>query len=134
MDTEELKSNITSGEHWLRLVYMLLFAVLLYVAGMVMGVVIILQFLFALLTGGNNGNLRHFGQVLSLYIYDCLSFLTYNTEQKPFPFDDWPTANRVAEGHKKRPARSRAKTAAKKTTSAKKAGTSSSNDSNDPKA
>jgi len=88
MDTEELKSNITSGEHWLRLVYILLFAVLLYVAGLVMGVVIILQFLFALLTGGNNSNLRHFGQVLSLYIYDCLSFLTYNTEQKPFPFDD----------------------------------------------
>lgn len=134
MDTEELKSNITSGEHWLRLVYMLLFSVLLYVAGLVMGVVIILQFLFALLTGGNNGNLRHFGQVLSLYIYDCLNFLTYNTEQKPFPFDDWPTANRTTEVGKKRPARSRAKTPAKKTASAKKASASSADDSNDTKA
>lgn len=134
MDTEELKSNITSGEHWLRLVYMLLFAVLLYVAGMVMGVVIILQFLFALLTGGNNGNLRHFGQVLSLYIYDCLNFLTYNTEQKPFPFDDWPRASRVTKAPKKRPARSRAKTTAKKAASAKSSGTSSPTDSNDTKA
>ena len=129
MDTEELKSNITSGEHWLRLVYMLLFAVLLYVAGMVMGVVIVLQFLFALLTGGNNDNLRHFGQVLSLYIYDCLNFLTYNTEQKPFPFDDWPDASRVTEARKKRPARSRAKTTAKKAPSAKKTGSQSATDS-----
>ena len=134
MDTEELKTNITSGEHWLRLVYILLFAVLLYVAGMVMGVVIILQFLFALLAGGNNGNLRHFGQILSLYIYDCLNFLTYNTEQKPFPFDDWPTASRVTEARKKRPAQARAKTTAKKTPGAKKTGTSSPNDSNDTKA
>lgn len=90
MDTESLKTNITSGEHWLRLVYMLLFAVLLYVAGFVMGVIIVLQFLFALLSGNANKNLRQFGESLALYIYRVLQFLTYSREDKPFPFSDWP--------------------------------------------
>lgn len=90
MDTESLKTNITSGEHWLRLVYMLLFAVLLYVAGFVMGVIIVLQFLFALLSGSANKNLRDFGESLALYIYRVLQFLTYGREEKPFPFSDWP--------------------------------------------
>jgi len=96
MDSETLKTNVTSGKHWLRLVYMLLFAVLLYVAGVVMGVVIVLQFLFALLTGSPNRNLRQFGKSLALYIYRALEFLTYSSDDKPFPFSDWPEAESPA--------------------------------------
>lgn len=90
MDTDALKTNITSGKHWLRLIYMLLFAVFLYVASFVMTVVIVVQFLFALFTGNPNGNLRQLGESLALYIYRVLQFLTYSKEDKPFPFSDWP--------------------------------------------
>lgn len=90
MDSETLKSNVTAGKHWLRLVYMLLFVVLLYVAAVVMGAVIVLQFLFALFTGSPNRNLRQFGESLALYIYRALAFLTYSRDEKPFPFSDWP--------------------------------------------
>lgn len=112
MDTESLKTNITSGEHWLRLVYMLLFAVLLYVAGFVMGVIIVLQFLFALLSGSANRNLRQFGESLALYIYRVLQFLTYSREDKPFPFSDWPESEPEAAAMKSR-ATPRRKTTAK---------------------
>lgn len=90
MDADTLKTNITSGAHWLRLLYMILFAVLLYFAGVVMVVVVVLQFLFALLSGSANDNLRRFGESLSRYIFQALQFLTYNSERKPFPFSDWP--------------------------------------------
>lgn len=90
MDNETLKSNVTSASHWLRFLYMLLFAVLLYVAAWVMAVVVILQFLFTLLSGSPNPNLRLFGDSLSRYIFEALQFLTYNRERKPFPFSDWP--------------------------------------------
>ncbi len=92
MDAETLKTNITSGDHWLRLLYMVLFAVLLYFAGVVMVVVVVLQFLFALLSGHPNKNLRQFGESLSRYIFQALQFLTYSREEKPFPFSDWPTS------------------------------------------
>eukprot|EP01026_Neomeris_dumetosa_P003859 TRINITY_DN110324_c0_g1_i1.p1 TRINITY_DN110324_c0_g1~~TRINITY_DN110324_c0_g1_i1.p1 ORF type:complete len:153 (-),score=22.41 TRINITY_DN110324_c0_g1_i1:141-599(-) len=87
---EQLKSNLTSGKHWLRFLYMVFFAVCLQVAGFVMWVLVGLQFLFALITGSDNLNLRRFGKALSEYILQALQFLTYNTDEKPFPFAEWP--------------------------------------------
>ncbi len=87
---EQLKSNLTSSKHWIRLLYMLLFVLALYVASVVMSVLIFVQFLFALITGNNNYQLRKFGDALSIYIFDTLQFLIYNSENKPFPFADWP--------------------------------------------
>ncbi|WP_231757817.1 DUF4389 domain-containing protein [Microbulbifer elongatus] len=90
MSNEELKQNLTSTNQWLRLVYMVLFAVLLEIAGFVMLAVVIAQFLFAIFTGGANDNLRRLGDQISSYIYQTLQFLIYNTEEKPFPFSEWP--------------------------------------------
>lgn len=90
MNNEKLKSNLLSAEHWLRLVFMILFGVILYVAGIVMSFLVLVQFIFALVTGKANLNLRQLGDSLSQFIYAVLRFLTYNTEDKPFPFDSWP--------------------------------------------
>lgn len=93
MDNEQLKSNLTSSKHWLRLVFMLLFAAVLQLASLVMWVLVIVQFLFSLITGTDNQHLRRFGHSLSTYIYDVLKFLCYSSEEKPFPFADWPASN-----------------------------------------
>ncbi len=91
MDNEQLKSNLTSSKHWFRLVFMLLFAAILQLASIVMWVLVIAQFFFSLITGEDNQHLRRFGYSLSTYIYDVLKFLSYSSEEKPFPFADWPT-------------------------------------------
>lgn len=92
MNNEELKSNLLSSKHWLRLIFMVLFAVVLQVVSLIMWVLVILQFLFSLITGQDNINLRQFGFSLSTYIYQMLKFLTYSSEEKPFPFASWPVA------------------------------------------
>jgi hypothetical protein len=97
MDNEQLKSNLTSSRHWLRLVFMLLFAAVLQLASVVMWVVVIVQFLFSLITGEDNLHLRRFGHSLSTYIYDVLKFLCYSSEEKPFPFADWPAGENEVE-------------------------------------
>lgn len=91
MDNEQLKSNLTSSRHWLRLVFMLIFVAVLQVASIVMWVIVAAQFLFSLVTGEDNHHLRRFGHSLSTYIYDVLKFLCYSSEEKPFPFADWPS-------------------------------------------
>lgn len=127
MDSEELKGNLTSSKHWLRLLFMIMFAVILYVAAIVMSFLVVLQFLFSLISGRDNRNLRELGQSLAVYIHQTLRFLTYNSEQKPFPFDDWPSAEEPgpskprARASRAKPAsqsksRARAKTAAKAST------------------
>lgn len=93
MDNEHIKSNLTSSKHWLRLIFMLVFAAVLQIASIVMWVLVIAQFIFSLITGEDNINLRKFGHSLSIYIFDTLKFLTYASEEKPFPFADWPRAD-----------------------------------------
>lgn len=97
MDNEKLKSNLLSVDHWMRLVFMILFSVILYVAGIVMSILVVVQFLFALITGNANPNLRQLGDSLSQFIYAALRFLTYNTDDKPFPFADWPKPDPIEE-------------------------------------
>ncbi|MBU2985761.1 DUF4389 domain-containing protein [Saccharophagus degradans] len=92
---QQLKSNLTSSHHWLRLVYMVLFAFALQVASLVMWALVVIQFLFALITGSDNASLRSFGSSLSAFIYHALQFLTYNSEDKPYPFADWPEPKKM---------------------------------------
>ena len=96
MDSEKLKRNLTSSKHWLRLLFMVLLFVILGVASIVVVAVIVLQFLFALITGQDNLNLRRFGQSLAQYFYQALGFLTYSRDDKPFPFDEWPSEEQTA--------------------------------------
>lgn len=84
--------RLLSADHWLRFAFMVLFAIILGVVSYVMTALVIVQFIWALIAGEGNDKLREFGSSLSQYIYQMLRFLTYNTEDKPFPFADWPDA------------------------------------------
>lgn len=91
-----LKTNILSAEHWLRFVFMALFVVIAFTASYIAFVLIIIQFIFALITGGSDPRLQSFAYSLSQYILQMLNFLTYNSEEKPFPFADWPQQDESA--------------------------------------
>jgi hypothetical protein len=82
--------KIPNPRNWIRLVYMLIFALLLHLAGIVMWVLCSLQFLFAFFTGKDNDNLRSLGASIAAFVHQALDFVSYNTEQKPFPFAAWP--------------------------------------------
>lgn len=76
---------------WIRGAYMVLFAVLCKLAGLLAMLVALLQFGFTLVSGEPSRPLLDFSRGLSRYIYDAVRFLTYGTEDKPFPFKDWPS-------------------------------------------
>lgn len=78
---------------WTRSLYMILFFFLYEIAEVVIGAVVVVQFLIALLTGSRNVRLLSFGRQLSAYAYEVFLFQTFNTETKPFPFGDWPKGN-----------------------------------------
>lgn len=90
---QTLKSNLTDGRTWTRLVYMLLFAVVFYVAGLVTAFVVAVQFASRLFTGEVNQQLAEFGDGLADYFRQMVAFLTFRTEHKPFPFAPWPQAD-----------------------------------------
>lgn len=87
---EDIKTNVKSKSIWMRGLFMLLFAILYGVAEFVLAVIAIFQFGHALFTGRPNDNAKEFGFSVGRYIFDITKFVTFNTDEKPFPFSPWP--------------------------------------------
>ena len=94
MDNEHVKQNITDKNQWMRIVYMILFAIILYPVMMLVAVVVIVQLLFALLTGKPNQDVGDFAADLSQYVFRIVAFLTYTDDRRPFPFNNWEEAEK----------------------------------------
>lgn len=89
--SDELKENIKKKSTWMRGLYMFMFAVFYSVAEVIIFTVIVFQFILSLLTGNTNEKLLKLGQSLSTYQYQILVFLTFNSEEHPYPFGTWPS-------------------------------------------
>jgi hypothetical protein len=87
---EALKSNLTNGQTWMRLVSMILFIVVFNVAELVIAFIVVVQFAIKLFTGEVNAHLAEFGDGLATYFRQMIAFLTFRTEDRPFPFAPWP--------------------------------------------
>lgn len=88
--SDDLKDNIKRQSTWMRGLYMLLFSIFYTIAELILFAVIVFQFILKLLTGDTNDRLRKLGQSISTYIYQVLQFLSFNSEQHPYPFGAWP--------------------------------------------
>ncbi len=86
--TTESKRNI-----WIRGLYMLLMALAYQIAGTLMFIVAIFQFLATLINDIPNTRLLLFGRNLGRYFQQIVYFLTFASEVVPFPFNDWPSGD-----------------------------------------
>ncbi|MCP4043190.1 MAG: DUF4389 domain-containing protein [Gammaproteobacteria bacterium] len=87
--TRTVKAQLKNKERWVRGLYMLLFFILYNVAETVLYLLAIYQFGATLINGKSNPRVRAFGRSISRYIYDIMQYFTYNTEKRPFPFNEW---------------------------------------------
>ena len=83
---QETKDNLSSRSTWMRVVYMILFAVIFNIVEFVIAVVAVVQFLSKLFTGKVNQQLQALGQGVGAYVNEIIQFLTYHTDDKPYPF------------------------------------------------
>ena len=86
-DKSKLEENLKSRPTWVRLLFMVFFAIAFNVAALVGTLIVVTGFVFVLLTGEPNQKLKRAGQVLAAYLADIVNYLTYNTDTRPFPFD-----------------------------------------------
>lgn len=85
-----LKQKLTATSKWLRALYIILFAIINYFVQMVSWAVALFQFILVLITDKPNQRLLQFSQNLGKYMANIIHYISYNTEEKPFPFSDWP--------------------------------------------
>ncbi len=86
----DLKRNLSSRRTWRRLLFMLLFTVLYGVAELVLTFLVLFQAGAALITGHPNRRLRELGHELASYVYTILLYLTFRSDERPYPFGPWP--------------------------------------------
>ena len=85
-----IKENVTRRSIWLRLVFMIVMGVAYGVAEFITFAVVVFQFLTSLFTGKPNDRLARFGRNLARYFQQITVYMTFATEEKPFPFAPWP--------------------------------------------
>ncbi|MCZ6797334.1 MAG: DUF4389 domain-containing protein [Gammaproteobacteria bacterium] len=86
----DVKDNIKKQSTWIRGLYMLLFTIFYTLAEILLFTIVVFQFVLKLLSGDTNDRLRKLGQQISTYIYQILQFMSFNSEQHPYPFGGWP--------------------------------------------
>ena len=87
--TSKIPASLKDTNQWLRILYMVLFGIIFFFVMHILFLVALVQAVFALLTGEPNKNLTDFGGKLSQYLNQMATFLTHNSEVKPFPFSAW---------------------------------------------
>ncbi|MGI9357539.1 MAG: DUF4389 domain-containing protein [Rhizobiaceae bacterium] len=85
-----LRQKLTRPSIWLRLVSMIVLAIAFNVAEIVIFAVVVFQFLATLFTRKPNTQFSRFGHSLACYLQQIIAFMTFATEEKPFPFSPWP--------------------------------------------
>jgi len=89
--TPAIEENLKAKSTWIRLIFMLILGFLGWLASMVAAVVVVFGFFWVLFTGETNKQLKGAGQGIAKYVYQIIQYMTYNSDERPFPFDAaWP--------------------------------------------
>lgn len=75
---------------WMRGLFMLLMGLAFQVCGTVLCIVTVIQFVLVLLNDEPNVRLVSFGRSMGNYLRQIVNYLTFATEEVPFPFSEWP--------------------------------------------
>jgi hypothetical protein len=87
---EAVKQRLQSKDLWIRALYMVFFAIVSVIVRAVISLLAFVQFIVILVTGHANEPLLQLGNNLSTYVRQLVKFVTFNTEEQPFPFSPWP--------------------------------------------
>ncbi|CAB1277185.1 DUF4389 domain-containing protein [Candidatus Nitrosacidococcus tergens] len=101
--TKSLVQNLKNTGFWKRFLFMAIFAAAYTLAAAVVCTIIAFLLAHHLVTGKTNERAIQFARQVSAYIYHVLLYLTYNTEELPFPYMDWPNPEHTPSGIGKSP-------------------------------
>jgi len=83
----------TKRSIWIRGLIMLLMGLAYQITGTVLFIVTVIQFVLTLTNDVPNARLLAFGRNLGRYLRQIVNFLTFVSEEIPFPFTDWPSGD-----------------------------------------
>ncbi len=85
-----VQGGIPRGKIGVRLLYTLLFVLILSVMNLVIQLIALVQYVILLLTRSYSEPLRSFSNKAAVYVYRLIRYITLNDNTRPFPFMDFP--------------------------------------------
>ena len=85
-----VQENVKNVDTWLRGLFIVIFGVIFYVLVTVIWLLVVFQFVTAVVSGAPNQNLKSFSDSLTQYAYQVLRYMTFQSEERPWPFSPWP--------------------------------------------
>jgi hypothetical protein len=107
------KGNTSGAEIWQRGGLILVFALILGISKIIIWSLVLFQFVHLLIARQTNPQLTRFSQSLSVFVYQVLQYVMFNSEEKPFPFAAWPEPRAMLMQEETIASQSRKKTAKK---------------------
>jgi len=92
---EQETKTVESGAEplWQRLIYMLVFWLLGYVAFCISIFLAAVQLILLAVKKEKNEELLGFTRNLIQYVWECLAYIIFARDEKPFPFGKFPSVN-----------------------------------------
>ena len=75
---------------WTRLLAMIILAMAFGVGQSLMFLIAIVQFIWTLIDKEPNENLLNFSKALAKWMFQAAKFLTFVSDDRPFPWASWP--------------------------------------------
>ena len=85
-----VKENVKNPDVWLRGLFILIFCIILFIAVNLVYLLVFFQFFSKLISGELNRQLADFNGGLLRYVSLILGYITFQADEKPFPFSPWP--------------------------------------------
>ena len=86
----DIKDNAKNIDTWLRGLFILIFGVIFYFLYGLIWLLVIFQFITKVITGELNSNLEQFSTKMTSYAMQILNYITFQSEERPFPFSPFP--------------------------------------------
>jgi len=91
INEEDLKKHVKDKDTWLRFVYIVLFGIVFYVSAFITFLAAALQFFAKLFSGSSFEGISEFGDNLATWQSQVTRYLTFASDEKPFPFAPFPS-------------------------------------------
>ncbi len=75
----------------LKILYLILFYLIYRITDLVLLLVVFVQTLLNIASGEPSQSIKEFGKSLGVYLQQISEYLSYASDEKPYPFSDWPT-------------------------------------------
>src|SRR5208337_1564817 len=87
---EMSQGGIPRGKIGIRLIYTLLFLVILSVMHFLIQMMVLIQYVVLLITRSYSEPLRSLSNKAAVYVYRLIRYTTLNDNTRPFPFTEFP--------------------------------------------